>query len=316
MSGPGNQHRHAFTPAEDAEIVVYYRSDSVRAIGRRIGRQGESVGKRLALLARRGLVDLERRWCYQRVWTADDDDVIREWYGLRPDAALAKWLRRTPNSVRTRAFLLRRRKDDFRWTATRAAQFFGIDWHKLLEEWVRPGLIAAQRDGLYWVVDDASLERFIRRYPWHYDPARIDRDDPLGAIAHRVHAADPWLTPAQVARLKGVSSDWVCRACRSGGLPAERTKGQGGHDVWKIRQSAARQWQARNPSPRRGTYHGPKLLYTPEEDAYLLANYARRPWREIAVHLGRSMTSAQKRYRRLERDTWARQAKEANEGAA
>lgn len=306
-----------FTADEDAVILARYQTESLRAIGRRIGRQGESVGARLAFLIRRGAADPNRRWCYQRSWTADDDDYIREWYGLRPDSQIARRLGRSINAVRIRAYLLRRRKADFRWTARQVAEFFGIDEHKLIREWVRPGLIAARRDGLCWVIDDASLERFVRRFPWHYDPRRIDPDDPLGAIAHRVHAADPWLTPAQVARLKGVSSDWVCRACRAGELPAERTKGTGGHSVWKIRRSDALAWPARNTGPRRRPeVRRPYRRYTPADDAYLLANYARRPWHVIAAHLGRSVTSAQNRYRRLESEMWARERASATEGAA
>lgn len=298
-----------FTPDEDAYLEAHHAGTLLTHLARDLGRNETSVRHRLRWLADRGRADLGALAVYQPRWTPDQDAVLTEWYGRRPDGWIGRRIGRSADAVRVRAFTLRVRKSDHAdWSANDIAVYFGVDVHKVTNRWIAQGFLTARRlrwpARRRWAITESAVRTFIRRYPTEYDPARLDPADEWGKLARKVHAADPWLTPTQVARLKGVSSDWVCRACRSGDLPAARTKGQGGHDVWKVRRSEARSWQARKPR-RRPSYYPERRPFTAEEDAYVLGAWRRRvPWREIAARLGRSVTSASNRRRTLERQQW------------
>jgi len=107
-------------------------------------------------------------------WSAPELDYLRRWYGTRPIALLARYLRRTPSSVRARArelFAGRRRRDP---------------WTEADDERLRLG---------YGAVPDAELALALRR---------TQADVRARAAALRARArARPW-TSADDALLKRV----------------------------------------------------------------------------------------------------------------
>lgn len=226
---------------EDALIVELYDQMTIAEIARRLGRDPGALAQHCQLLRRQGTLTKQR--FYAPRWTAEEDDLLRDRYGQSTVQALAARLQRSVSGVRCRAFVLGVTMRENVWTAQDVASLFGVDHHKVVDQWLASGLLGARRvengkgRGYYWTISDRSIDRFIRAYPWHYDRTRIERGTYHRNLAEQVWRADPVLTVDEAAEMVDTHREVILRHIRRGWLRAERTWCAGKHGRLYIRSS-------------------------------------------------------------------------------
>jgi excisionase family DNA binding protein len=125
-------------------------------------------------------------------------------------------------------------------TKRNVAALFGVDEH-LVRRWIAEGWLPAAkgfRMGPHklWRVQPEDLERFIRRYPQHYDRTRIEKGTYWRNLADEVWRTDPWLTVPEAAARLGVCRETVRRHLRRGWLRGERVLEAGLYGGWRVRE--------------------------------------------------------------------------------
>lgn len=228
-------------------LIANYSRLTLRAMAEQLGvNHWTSVQQQINRLIREGrLTRRDRHW--HREWTAEEMDYLAESWGLLPDATVARRLGRTVAACKVRAtrFLHLSRSQQF-LTAQAVARLFGVDVHVVIRRWIRDGLLRARRsavncggNGRMWRIDDADLERFVRRYPWHYDRTRIEWGTYWRNLANRVWARDPYLGVVEAAAQLGIHPNTLARWCREGRIVAVKTAcyGGGNHQRWMLAQS-------------------------------------------------------------------------------
>lgn len=177
-------------------------------------------------------------------WTTDDDDLIRERWGIWTPKRIAAALGRSVEAVRVRKTRLGLSARDNVETSRSIGLLFGVDSH-LVARWIEAKLLRARRAGVaygkhrVWNIDTDSLETFIREHPEEYDWRRME-EGYWRSLAREVWEADPLLTVREVAVLHGVSRWCVLQAIGAGRLRAARPLVSGANRPWRIRRSDAR----------------------------------------------------------------------------
>lgn len=236
-------------------IIRHYRTRLLKDIAADLGRKPGALRAHVAYLRRAG--KLKGRRCYQPPWTAQDDDYLRDTYGKVSDKYLAGQLQRSVEAVRSRAFVLGISKREQVWTAAEVGRLFGVDQHKVVEQWIGGGVLAARQvkgggfRGYYWSVSDEAMETFIRRYPWHYDRRRIEPRTYYRNLAEAVWQADPLLTVDEAAARVGTHREIILRHIRRGWLRAERTWAAGNHGQLWLGVSWLAAFRKRRPGRRK-----------------------------------------------------------------
>lgn len=256
VSAPKQGHGRPFTPAEDAYLCAEYSRRMIRDMAAQLGRNVQVVQQRIDRLIAEGRLNRADR-CYHRPWTPAEDEYLADWWGMQPDTEVARHLRRSVDACKIRATRQHglARKHQF-WTARDVARLFGVDDH-LVIRWIRDGYLAARKSsvgcssGAMWEIQPEAIERFIKTHPWRYDPRRMEWGDYHRNLAERIHAADPWLSVAEAARLLDVSTACLVRHLERGWLTGERRYGAGGQGEWRIRRSVLATFRLRHP-PTRG----------------------------------------------------------------
>lgn len=257
---------HTFTAEEDARIIARYSATTLKAIAAELGvARWQSVQLRVNQLIRQGRLDRHDR-AYAPPWSEADDELLATWWGLLPDATVARKLGRTPGACKIRATrqLGLARKDQF-YTVRAVARLFGVDDHRV-RAWIDEGLLQAVRstvrsgDGnLAWRIEHEWIEAFLREWPWRYDRRRIEAGTYWRNLADRVAAADPFVDVREAARILGVCVETVRRWVREGELEAERTPGAGGYGELRFARLHVENARRRLPQPRRRPT-GPKAV--------------------------------------------------------
>lgn len=248
------KHGH-YTAAEDALIIARYAVETLTAIAAALDRPILNLQKHASVLQRHGRLDVQQR-CYNRAWTADEDDYLLGFWGLQTDAQVTARLGRSVESCETRARSMGiTRKANF-YTANAVSELFGVDVHAVTR-WIVSGCLHATRSAVgqpgrqCWCVRAEDIEAFIKAYPYHYNRKQVERDTYYRLLAERVWAADPWLTSVEAAALKGVAKDTVLRHLRGGRLQGVKTWECGHEGGWRIARSALARWQPQHAWQRR-----------------------------------------------------------------
>lgn len=216
--------RRNFTDADLHHIAALRGQVPVVEIARQLGRDRTTIYHGMAQLDRLG--EPARRH-YAR-WTVDDDDDIRDLYGVWSNVALARRLGRTVGALAQRAWELGVSLRDNYWQPDQVGALLGVT-DVTVHKWIRTGELHAMRTPRRYAIQGEEIERFIVRYPWRYDWRRVERGH-FRQLAERTWRADPLLTLAEVAERLGCSVTPIRRAIRRGRLPA--------YQGWKWRGSA------------------------------------------------------------------------------
>lgn len=246
--------RRPFTPAEDAVIVARYGQVTLRQIAAELDRRTwRTVQDRVAVLLARGVVPA-RRSLKPPPWTPQDDDRLRELWGLVPDEVAARTLGRSVEACKIRAtrHLGQARSDQF-LTARALGRLFGVE-SKAVVRWMARGWLRGRRSAVpagpsagMWRFDAEDVERFIRRYPYAYDRTRIERGTYERNLADQVVARDPYLTVPEAAAALGVDAETVRHHLRRGWLPGVRAPRTGNNGLWLVRRSDLGRFHPRRP---------------------------------------------------------------------
>lgn len=213
--------RGAFSPAEDEVILGNYATTTVRAIAEKLGRPYPNVQGRITRLCAAGRLDILARF-YHRLWSDDDLEYLQEHWGRVADDEVARHLNRSISAVVLKAKRLGISRRENVWTATNVAELFGVNI-KTVVRWIDRGWIAGKKapfgsggqNGEYraWSIDDASVERFVRRQGWAYDWRRMIEGEYLTRLARSIAKSDPWLTiddcAAELRLHRGTVSRWT-----------------------------------------------------------------------------------------------------------
>jgi hypothetical protein len=221
-----------FTPDEDAYLREHAGSLSFREIAARLGRSRSGVLRRHAALSS-GLVERVaaaraarlaraatargRRKCR---WTPREERFLIAWWGIRPDAWVARQLGRTVGGCEMRAWKVGVRRTDNHFSFEEALGVFGIV-RNTLRRWIERGWVMASRAPLRtyryrrWSIAEGSLQRLVTERSHLVDPARMRPGHYLTALAKEAHAREGWLTTAEAAERvhvrRGVLSKWLTR---------------------------------------------------------------------------------------------------------
>lgn len=235
--------RRPFTPAEDQYILQHYATMLLKDMAQHLGRDWKVVQQRCQILAHKGLLDRRER-AYQRPWTQDEIDYLSDNWGLLPDKAVARHLKRTVTAciIAAQRHAKVSRKMAF-WTAHNVAELFGVDDHAVIR-WIGAGVLQGRKssvrcgDGHYaWQVDDQAIQAFIRQYPYHYDRSRLERGSFWRKLAEQAWRRDPYLTADEAAAELGVAVWTVHRHLRRGWLRGVKTWEAGRSGGWRIARS-------------------------------------------------------------------------------
>lgn len=191
-----------------------------------------------------------------RNWTRQQDEYLRENWGRFSDTAVARAVGRTVVAcqIRAKRHLLINRKMNV-YTGREVAKIFDVDSH-VVSRWIKAGYLKARRAGFragrgrVWDVDDLSIERFIRKYPWVYDRRRIHRVDYSywREMAEAAWARTPFVTAEEAAQLLGCHVETVRRHCRSGWLKAHLANWLGQRrGAWLIPVAELERFRRRRP---------------------------------------------------------------------
>ncbi len=192
-------------------------------------------------------------------WTPAEVEYLVDNIGLRSHAAIGRTLGRTAVAVQIKAKRLGVNQRDNIYTARLIAEEFNVDSHKVVEDWIKPGLLKARRPpaayGPYrlWAVKPEELERFIARHPEHYDWRRMRRG-PFRNMARAAWERDPVLSASEAARELGVNTATIHRHLRNGWLQGVRVREAGKYGGWRIRRSALASFCPRKPDSVGNTY--------------------------------------------------------------
>lgn len=165
-----------------------------------------------------------------RNWTEEQDTYLADNWGRVSDKTVARHLSRTVDACKVRATRhlgLCRTMNIY--TAREVARIFGVD-SKLVVKWGQQDYLKVRRSPVRcgatrrWDVDDASIKRLIKGYPWLYDRKRIDRFDYTvwRNMAEEAWDRDPMLTVSQAAVRLQVHEETLRRHIRMGQIKAHR----------------------------------------------------------------------------------------------
>lgn len=182
-------------------------------------------------------------------WSVKDEDYLKERLGVYPLATIAKRLGRTDVSVRLKMKRLGLNQKTNTYTMRAVAKIFGVDSHKVLDQWIAGGLMKAKA-GPYtqgphrvWSITYEEIERFIKRHPEQYDWRRMPYSY-FRNVAKRVYDEDPPLSVNEFARLTGLSHEMVRRYLRQGRIEGTRVCRWSWYGGWRIRASQAEMCRA------------------------------------------------------------------------
>jgi hypothetical protein len=166
-----------YTPEEDAFIITHNADMSVGEVASALRRGYHSVVGRRMILAEQGRLSFsDRSW--HPLWRQEDDDFLKENWGLLSDSAICARLGRTRAACMIRAKRLGICRKMNLYTASDVAAIFGVD-RKTPTDWIARGLLKGRRSkvpvGAAWIwnIDPQNIERFIREHPETYDRRRI-----------------------------------------------------------------------------------------------------------------------------------------------
>lgn len=240
------------TPTDRDQFVIdNYSRMLLRDIAREFGVTPCAVQQRAVRLIREGRLNpSERR--YNPPWTEEDDEYLADHWGNISDKAVARHLGRTVNACKIRATRQLHLSRCMQFLTSRAvAEIFSIDSHAVIE-WIEKGWLQASRGPFrigrhrVWRIQERDLERFIQRYPQHYDRTRIERGTYWRNLADKAWAKDPWLTAEEAAAWVGVCTDTILRHCNRGWLAGEKVAGPANQGCWRIRQSELANFRRRH----------------------------------------------------------------------
>lgn len=236
--------RRPFTPDEDAFLIAHYPTTTLKDMAVHLDRGWTRIQQRINILIRRGHLERRQR-CYNPPWTQTEIEYLADHWGLKPDAEVARKLGRTVDACKVYATRrLRLARSDNFYTSRQVARIFGVNSHVVIR-WIEAGVLAGKPSPVAcgsrhrWRIDDPALQRFVKRFPYHYDRTRIERNSYWRNLAERVRAADPWLTVPEAAAIVGIHPHTLVRYLREGRLEAVKTWGAGNHGAYRIRRSVA-----------------------------------------------------------------------------
>jgi excisionase family DNA binding protein len=242
----------AYTAEDDRLLIALYPTTTPAAIMARLGRTCRSgYYTHVRLLEQRGILNVQQRYGFRR-WTSEEDQELRARWGWASPAEIAASLGRSRNACNTRAQRLRVADNEQKLTISWVARLFGVE-PGAVRRWIRrrwlPATRTDERRGRWrlWRISLVALERFITRYPEHYDWRRIPQDSYWREVARVRAAATGYLTTVQAARRLGAHPATLARHCREGKLPAVRTTGASPHGTWRIREADLRYFTPLRP---------------------------------------------------------------------
>lgn len=253
-------------------------------------------------------------------WTADDEALLSEKYGILSDAALARKLGRTVDAIHVRATRLGLNHTTNFYTALQASAELGVSQQTLVT-WIAAGELRAKKApfkvgtrGRPWRILPADLEAFVKAHPERLDLRRMPNNYLRTLLRRQVPATHvsttwrPWTvdedayllnqrghkTQAAMAAYLNRSKDAV--HYRLGLLRKE------GHLVpyslpWRTRQQtgtagAPQPWTAAEDAYIRAHYGQPRPAGTPGRGACYTA-------KEVGAALGRTVSAIRERAHRL-----------------
>lgn len=137
-------------------------------------------------------------------WTRAEESFLACWWGLRPDAWIARQLGRTVEGCELRAWRLGVRRTDNHFGFEQTLELFGIV-RPTLRRWMERGWVTGRKAPIRtfgrtrWSIAEVSLLRLVTEKSWLVDPARMKPGHYLTAKAIEAHAREGWLTTAQAA---------------------------------------------------------------------------------------------------------------------
>ena len=293
-----------YTPEEDAYIIKQYRRRSIRKIARALGRNWHSVQSRCQRLIKQGLLDPNTRFVH-RPWTPQEDDLLREKWGLVTDAYIARKLRRTRYACIIRAKKLGINRKQWFFTQTEVARLFGVDDHKV-RAWIRDGHLVARgapfKIGKHhpWMITSKDLETFFKFHHDKYDPSQIDRDefpywrnlgDEWGDANYALHLPQPY-TPEEDAF---IIRNFKTMAIRELADKLDRTEGSVRKRIAILRKQGLIPSEPK--SQVRYLHRYPR--WTREQDDFLRENFRILPDADVAFVVERTIAACEQRARKL-----------------
>lgn len=213
-------------------------------------------------------------------WTAEEDACLRREWGRQPDARLAARLQRTAGGLRERAQNLGLARDPEAFSVKEAARCLGVT-PTMIRNWLQAGLLQAEprpRRGTRIWISAATVETFIRTHPERVLVSAMDRAayPYFYHLARRCaapnaghHVKRPW-TADEDAYLRNHCQQQTMEQMAT---HLGRPRGAISMRLWRLRQeSPLPGYKRQGPGSGGG---GPRRPWTPEEDAYLLANVGR-----------------------------------------
>lgn len=214
-----------FTTSETSYILDHYSTETLAAMAVRLGRRVSSIQGRINTLVRNRALSRSCRF-YQRPWTENDEDYLRDTWGRLTDTEIAAHLRRSRVAIQLKAKRLGITRLMAIWSGHDAARLFGADTKTILR-WRRKHWLKARRAvfnrGLHrcWDFNEDEIERFIREMPWAYDIHLMTSGEYLTNVAREIYKSDPYLTTDEAAQLVHVDPETIRRWCRRG-LPFQQ----------------------------------------------------------------------------------------------
>jgi hypothetical protein len=166
-----------FTAEEDDFIIAHNSDMTVVEVAAALSRRYAAVVDRRMNLAKQGRLNFADR-SYSRPWTQDEEDFLKENWGLMKEATIQKKLGRSNYACLIRAKRLGITRKMNIYTAKDVAEIFQVDG-KTPTEWIDRGLLKAKHShirvgkNMMWQVDARAIERFILDHPEVYDRRRI-----------------------------------------------------------------------------------------------------------------------------------------------
>lgn len=145
-----------------------------------------------------------RPWHRAEHWTPQEIAFLERWYGIWPDAKIAKRLGRTAVGVDVKAGRLGLRKRDNGYTARELGRLLGTDSTVISKQWIRRGLLKAhhgyrQGPSPVHLIPHEEVERFIVEHGEWITAANVPADSPFRFLveSHR------WYSLPDLAVLTG-----------------------------------------------------------------------------------------------------------------
>ncbi len=209
-------------------------------------------------------------------WTPDEDARLQAHWGVWSDAHLARVLHRPISGLADHARTLGLTRETNALRLPTVAAILGIRpsvvWH-----WCRQGLLAGlapDRECHRWRIDPAELERFIRQHPERVRPAQMDRE----GYPYYYNLAKRNQTTSQGHKVKRLwtarenaylANHYRCRTAAQLSAYLDRPPRAIYMQLWRLRRAG-------RLLPYKPGHGGgvPRRPWTPDEDAYLLAQAA------------------------------------------